>query len=173
MATPQEATPEEPHKFLADSHMSYQQVFDFALLRQVRLLKELADRFGHTEFMEAFTSAALEQAERTGAARALKVESNDLATFAAPMANPDEFWKHTLSYEIVENSAQAFEVKVTECLWATCIRALGLFESEIGYALICHPDYGACRGFNPRLRMERTKTLMQGDDCCNHRWIYE
>ena len=27
--------------------------------------------------------------------------------------------------------------------------------------------------FNPKMRMIRTKTLMQGDDCCNNRYIIE
>ena len=27
------------------------------------------------------------------------------------------------------------------------------------------------RPFNPAFKMERTKTLMEGDDCCNHRYI--
>ncbi|UCG88709.1 MAG: L-2-amino-thiazoline-4-carboxylic acid hydrolase [Gemmatimonadota bacterium] len=34
-------------------------------------------------------------------------------------------------------------------------------------------DFTMCRGFNPNIRMERTKILMQGHDCCNHRWILE
>jgi hypothetical protein len=39
---------------------------------------------------------------------------------------------------------------------------------EIGFALTCAWDYGFCRGLNPEIKFTRTKTLMMGDDCCNH-----
>jgi hypothetical protein len=62
-------------------------------------------------------------------------------------------------------------VRVTECLWAKTFRDLG--ASEIGSMLICHRDYADCRGFNPRITMIRSKTLMQGDEFCNHRFVWE
>lgn len=60
---------------------------------------------------------------------------------------------------------------MTECLWAATFRAAG--AEDIGYATICHPDFATTTAFNPRMRMIRTKTLMQGHDCCNHRWVME
>ena len=72
---------------------------------------------------------------------------------------------------MIEDVDTAFEVKVTECIWAHTLRSND--AADIGYAMICHPDFSICRGFNPKIRMERTKTLMEGHDCCNHRWILE
>ena len=40
-------------------------------------------------------------------------------------------------------------------------------------AIICCSDYAYCRGFNPKIKLTRTKTLMQGDDCCDFRWELE
>jgi len=68
----------------------------------------------------------------------------------------------------VEDSETAHEIRVTECLWAKTFREAG--AAAIGYAVVCHGDYAECQAFNPHIRMIRTKTLMQGDDCCNHRW---
>ncbi|MFZ1947881.1 MAG: L-2-amino-thiazoline-4-carboxylic acid hydrolase [bacterium] len=65
---------------------------------------------------------------------------------------------------------QAFAIKVTECLWAKTFRDLA--AGELGYLLICHPDYAYCEGFNPRIAMSRSMTLMEGDNCCNHRWVW-
>ena len=43
----------------------------------------------------------------------------------------------------------------------------------VGYASICHPDFAMTEGYNPKMKLLRTKTLMQGDDCCNHCWVME
>jgi hypothetical protein len=75
-----------------------------------------------------------------------------------------------LTLEIVEDTEKVFELKVTECLWATVFKSAGL-EGEIGHAAVCNMDYAWPRAFNPDFKMERSKTLMQGDDCCNHRYI--
>lgn len=76
-----------------------------------------------------------------------------------------------MTSELVEDTDHAREIKVTECLWAKTLRELN--PADIGYAAIYHGDYAYCQGFNPKIRMIRSKTLMQGDDCCNHRWVWE
>jgi len=37
----------------------------------------------------------------------------------------------------------------------------------------CKPDFAAIKALHPSLRLERTKTLMQGDDCCDFKFIWE
>jgi hypothetical protein len=59
-------------------------------------------------------------------------------------------------------------MRVTKCIWARTFLDAGL--GDVGYAHICHGDYAGVRGFNPALEMVRDKTLMQGHDCCNHRY---
>jgi len=59
---------------------------------------------------------------------------------------------------------------VTECLLATVFREAGL-GGEIGHATVCNMDYAWPQAFNKSFKMERTKTLMQGDKICNHRYI--
>ena len=44
---------------------------------------------------------------------------------------------------------------------------------DLGYACVCHADFGLPVGINPKLKLIRTKTLMQGHDCCNHRYVWE
>ena len=94
---------------------------------------------------------------------------NDLAAFIAPMKDLNHFWKHALTFDVMENTENAFEVKVTECLWAKTFRNND--AADIGYACICHSDFVAAEAFNPKMKLIRTKTLMQGHDCCNHRYI--
>jgi hypothetical protein len=39
--------------------------------------------------------------------------------------------------------------------------------ADIGYAMVCYPDYAVAKGLNPKLQLIRAKTLMQGDDSCS------
>ena len=126
--------------------------------------------FGEDSFLEALRKVASECALKAGQDTARQLPSNDLAAFKAG-GEPGYFGKHVLTLEMVEDTPQAFEVRVTECLWAKMFREMG--AAEIGYSLICHRDYADCQGFNPKITMIRSKTLMQGDDCCNHRFVWE
>ncbi len=58
------------------------------------------------------------------------------------------------------------KMRVTRCMWADEMRKLN--AAEIGYVFQCCWDEGFCAGLNPAIRFTRTKTLMQGDDCCDH-----
>jgi hypothetical protein len=74
-------------------------------------------------------------------------------------------------YEIVEDTDQALELKVKECIFAETF--LKASAGDIGFAFICYGDYAWPRAFNPKIKMIRDKTLMQGHDCCNHRYVLE
>jgi hypothetical protein len=53
--------------------------------------------------------------------------------------------QHALTYEIVEDSARAFEFRISRCLWAKAFREEK--APEIGYAAICRPDFAVATGF--------------------------
>lgn len=68
--------------------------------------------------------------------------------------------------EKLEDTAETLKFCVTTCPWAEAYREAG--GAEIGFALSCSWDLGFCQGLNPAIKFTRTKTLMQGNDCCNH-----
>jgi hypothetical protein len=76
----------------------------------------------------------------------------------------------TLREQIGEDSENAHEIRVTECVWASVFREAGL-DGEIGHAAVCNMDFTWPTAFNPKFKMERDHTLMQGHDYCNHRYI--
>jgi hypothetical protein len=49
-------------------------------------------------------------------------------------------------------------------------RAMGL--GEIGHLLSCQRDATFCEGYDPKLKMTRTQTIMQGADRCDFRYRY-
>jgi hypothetical protein len=165
------------HKFDEDTNLSYREVFDFAFRTFVLVWQALTRELGEERVLPVLEKLVSESATRAGHAAARQALASDsaaedaFAAFHAYLRKPNHFWRHVLTYAIVEDTPQAFEVRVTECLWATTFRELG--AAELGYVLICHPDFAYCQGFDPRIRLRRTKTLMQGECHCDHRWIWE
>lgn len=79
--------------------------------------------------------------------------------------------RDTQSGENVEVGPSRFVFVMRECLWAKTFRELG--APDLGYALNCSSDFDYARCFNPKLKLTRTKTLMQGDDCCEFIYTWE
>ncbi len=159
------------HKFSEKSEMTYEEIYEFAYGGLIPALKNMAEELGRDKFDALLKRAASKASAQGTKESAAKLPKADLAAFMAPLKSKSPFWQHVLTVELVEDTPQAAEVKVTECLWAKTFRAAG--AGGIGYALVCHPDFAAAPAFNPKMKMTRTKTLMQGQDCCNHRWTLE
>jgi L-2-amino-thiazoline-4-carboxylic acid hydrolase len=159
------------HKFLEDSHMTFEEVFDFAYKGLIPVLQGLAHELGEERFLEVLKQVVFDVALKGGQDTARQLPCNDFDAFNASLREPSRFAKHILTVEIVEDTPQAVEVKVTECLWAKSFREMG--AAELGYRLICQRDYADCQGFNSNITLTRSKTLMQGDDYCNHRFVWE
>ena len=165
------AVPAAKHKFLEDSGMSFQEVFDLAFKDfYIPIMKSLANEIGKDEFIEMLKRASSEIGAESGRDMAKSMQKNDLTAYASNL-KANELYKHILTYEIVEETDKAVQLKITECLWAKTFREAK--ASDIGYAAICYSDYAWTSAFNPKMRFIRTKTLMQGHDCCNNRRILE
>ncbi|MBE0660800.1 MAG: L-2-amino-thiazoline-4-carboxylic acid hydrolase [Bryobacteraceae bacterium] len=135
----------------------------------IPLLRVLSERLGREEFLRLLREAGDAVVGKKAAGRPPMVR--DLVTFAASMKNMPPIIQHTLEAEIVEQTPEAFEYRVKKCLWAKVFRDES--AADIGYVMICYPDYAVARGLNPKLKLIRTKTLMQGDDSCVLRYVME
>jgi len=173
----QAATADEPappaDRFLADSGMSFKDVWAFAYTRSsIPLLKALTEDGDRDRFVEMLKKAAARAVEERTRRDAPPAPANTLrAMLGDLLTGESRFWSHVLSYTFPEQTETAVEVRVTRCLWAQTFRDAG--AADIGYAIICHPDFVSAPAFNPKIRMTRTRTLMEGDDHCNHRWVVE
>ena len=159
------------HKFQGDAGMSYEEVFRFAFRGTAQILSQLEQRFGSETFHKALREACSQEVAKSVAKYAQTLSHADLDAFAEIFRKPRPLWQNALTYEIVEDSTQAFELHVSECLWAKIMRDCD--AADLGYSKFCFPDYAMAQAFNPKLRMIRSKTLMQGDSHCNHRYVME
>jgi hypothetical protein len=173
-AAPQEkgAAPPGKNKFQAPCEMSYEELFQFAYGYDfIPAMKALGSEMGREKLVEtlsrAYSAAAVEHVRER-----LKADpKNDLATWTADMRNPIPLYKNTLTYKVVEDTPRTFEARITECLWAKTFREAD--AGDIGYACLCQTEFAALKLFNPKIKLTFTKTLMQGHDCCDPRYVME
>lgn len=77
----------------------------------------------------------------------------------------------TLEVAVREKSATVFAFDVTRCRYAEMYRDMGL--AEIGPLLSCQRDGSFCEGYDPRIKLTRTQTIMQGASHCDFRYESE
>jgi hypothetical protein len=76
-----------------------------------------------------------------------------------------------LEIEVKEQTDTRFTFNVVRCRYAETYKAMGL--GEIGPLLSCQRDGSFCEGYDPKLKLERTQTIMQGASHCDFRYTYE
>jgi hypothetical protein len=76
-----------------------------------------------------------------------------------------------LEIEVQEKTDTSFVFNVVRCRYAETYKAMGL--GEIGDLLSCNRDGAFCEGYDPRLKLERTQTIMQGASHCDFKYRYE
>ena len=76
-----------------------------------------------------------------------------------------------LEIEVKEQTDASFAFNVVRCRYAETYKAMGL--GEIGHLLSCNRDGAFCEGYDPKLKLERTQTIMQGAGHCNFRYTYK
>ena len=82
------------------------------------------------------------------------------------------FWTKggALEIETVEETESTFAFNVTRCRYAETYKAMGL--GEIGHLLSCNRDGAFSEGYDPKLKLDRPQTIMQGASHCNFRYTY-
>ena len=76
-----------------------------------------------------------------------------------------------LQIETIRKDAKHYDFNVTRCRYAEMYRAMGL--AELGAILSCNRDGAFCEGYDPKLKLERTQTIMGGATHCNFRYRSE
>ncbi len=84
-----------------------------------------------------------------------------------------EVWSQddALLFDVLEETRQKLSFDVTRCRYAELYDRLGL--KEYGYCLSCNRDESLIKGFNPRMTLYRTRTIMQGAESCDFRIVVE
>ena len=154
----------EKHRFQNDFNQTCEDAFSWKFDYYINIMKRFSDYLGKDKLLELIKRAVDENNKKIAT-------DNPEHTLASFVEYGKEAYKNMMTYEVIEESDEVFEIKVTECLWAKTFRDKN--AADIGYATVCQGDFTEATAYHPKLKLRRTKTLMQGHDCCNHRWTLE
>jgi hypothetical protein len=166
----QTSTLQGQHKFdvpkdISLSSRQQAQMMNRGLIQFVQLLR---NEIGEPELVRLLNLMSEDVGRQVGARQAQRSPDTSFQTFVQVFRPPN--FADSLTHEVVEDTEKVFGLEVTECISAEVMQSAGL-GGEIGHAAVCNMDYYWPPAFNPAFKMERTKTLMQGHDMCNHRYI--
>jgi hypothetical protein len=128
---------------------------------------EMKQQVGEARAREIIASAITKNAVAHGAAYAQAEGGNtSLQSFHALLPQ----WKQNgaLEVEMLKETETEVHYNVTRCRYAEMYREMGL--ADIGHLLSCGRDGTFCKGYDPRIRLERTQTIMQGASHCDFRY---
>jgi hypothetical protein len=115
---------------------------------------------------EAVRRSAIEQGQRFAAETP---EGPSLQGFI----DMQELWTKggALDVEVIGRTEDTYSFNVTRCRYSEMYKDMGL--GGIGHLLSCQRDGTFCEGYDKRLKLERTQTIMQGASHCDFRFRYE
>jgi hypothetical protein len=144
--------------------------FSFLRRREIQaplaacLIREYAGSLGLERALEVATAAIQADAVIVGRSMAQRYGGytmRDLARVVKEVWTEDD----AIILRILEESETRLRFDVTRCRYVELYERLGM--KELGYCLSCSRDEAFARGFNPRIKLARTQTIMQGAPFCD------
>lgn len=129
----------------------------------VPLIKSFIEEFSKEKTLEITRKVIESLAEESGRTLAEIVGGNSLEDLAKGLA----LWSQdgANESELVEMTDTKIATNITRCRYAEMYKEHGM--EEFGYLLSCGRDFAMVAGFNPKITLTRTKTIMEGDEICD------
>ena len=126
------------------------------------IIKSVAQRIGWDEALAILQEANQQEAFQRGNRMAEEMKLNGIEELVDDVAG----WGRGGIFEmdVLEQTPTTYFFNVTRCPYYDKYKELGLEKFGVGFS--CCRDEPFARGFNPKLRLERTKTIMEGSEYC-------
>jgi hypothetical protein len=154
----------------AGTHLSTLKIREIQSPLIACLLDEFSCEIGRDRTIQVASTAIRKDALRTGQAMAKKYGGNSIRLLHRLIR---EGWADENALEIsdVEETDRSLSFNVTRCQYAEMYACLGL--KEYGYCFSCNRDASLIEGFNPKMKLSRTGTIMEGAKICDFRITLE
>ncbi len=128
---------------------------------------EMRKAIGEEKAREILRNAIRRAAIEAGAEMASRMSGEaDLESFKAIL----HLWTKddALTIEVLDDTPGVLDFNVRRCGYAETYRAMGL--GDIGDILSCNRDGAFCEGYDKRIKLTRTQTIMGGASHCDFRY---
>jgi hypothetical protein len=134
------------------------------------LIRGFARVIGQDKALEVATAAVQADAMMAGRIMAEKYGGNSMKELACVVR---EVWAEddAMTIQILEETKQNLSFDVTRCRYAELYEKAEM--KELGFCLSCCRDEPFTKGFNPRMKLLRSQTIMQGSSLCDFRFVLE
>lgn len=139
-------------------------------LEKVYIYNELAKKYGDKIIIDIM-DAYHEKTRKDWHDLAQRSLNNDIDTLVKFIWNIYCTKSAGFDYEIDKINKSTIQIHCRKCPAHDLVKRTG--EFEWGYRIFCSVDPFMVKGFNPDIKFSMTKTLMQGDGYCNHRYSIE
>lgn len=133
------------------------------------LIRAFAEEFGQEKTLEIASRVIRSLAKESGGQLAKMVGGNTLEHFLKveeKMSQDD-----ALVQDVLERDDKKYYTNCIRCRFAEMYKELGM--PELGFVLSCGRDFAMTEGFNPKLKLKRTQTIMEGAEYCDFRFHLE
>lgn len=130
------------------------------------VIRAVARRIGWQDALAILTEASRQEAFQRGRAVAEEAGRGGIEELIRDVASWGRGGRWEM--EVLEQTPTTYSFDVTCCPYVEIYRELGV--EGLGVGLSCCRDEPFARGLDPRLRLVRTRTLMEGADRCDFRY---
>ena len=159
---------EEIHKFKDRMDLTYEQYVHACFDGIIQLAQELERVLGREKTFEIIGNARvkfdLELVKKHLAGKQAFGNFEDFKKFVKTL-HESPVAKHLFTITYPVDTATEIEFHTTECLFARVFRDMK--AADLGYVMMCKPDFMTTPEYCPNVRLKRSKTLMQGDAYCD------
>ena len=133
------------------------------------LIDALSMKFGRNKVLHIVRETITQIAADQGAELAEHMSGNTLKHFADSL----QYWTQdsALEIEVIEQTKEAFLFNVTRCRYAELYKNLGF--SGYGTIFSCARDFALIKGFNRKINLKRTQTIMEGAAYCDFQYTFQ
>lgn len=150
---------------IADLPMLARRKIEAEIIRPI--YAALVERLGRAEADKLLSGVIRESAIAQG--QAMAASQGGETSLEGFVALQPKWTAHgALETETLHQDAERFDFNVVRCRYAEMYREMGL--GHIGHILSCNRDGTFCEGYDTRLKLERSQTIMQGAPHCDFRY---
>ena len=133
------------------------------------LINAFIEELGRDKAIAVVNRVIKSLAQESGDQLAKQMGGNSMADFARGLSA----WAAGDAYEmeVLELSETKYFFNMKRCRYADMYKELGI--ADLGVVLSCGRDFELVEGFNPRMKLVRSKTIMEGHDHCDFRITLE